>query len=162
VAVVSGTTRRDFLGTLWKALGVAAVAQLAVVTVAYLWPRKGASGESAHGIVDAGPVAEFTPSSVTAFPGGRFYLVRLQDGGFLALSSTCTHLQCTVPWSEKDRKFPCPCHGSVFDMTGQVQSPPAPRALDLFPVSIEGGVVRVDTRKKVRRERFEASQVTYL
>jgi len=67
-----------------------------------------------------------------------------------------------VPWSEKDRKFPCPCHGSAFDMTGQVLSPPAPRALDLFPVSIEGGVVRVDTRKKVRRERFESSQVTYL
>jgi cytochrome b6-f complex iron-sulfur subunit len=43
-----------------------------------------------------------------------------------------------------------------------VLSPPAPRALDLFPVALEGGVVRVDTRKKVRRERFEASQVTYL
>jgi cytochrome b6-f complex iron-sulfur subunit len=160
--MVSETTRRGFLGTLWRVLGAAAVAQFAVVTVAYLWPRKGAPGASAHGIVDAGPVAEFTPSSVTAFPGGRFYLVRLQDGGFLALSSTCTHLECTVPWNEKERKFPCPCHGSVFDITGQVLSPPAPRALDLFPVSIEGGVVRVDTRRKVRRERFEISQVTYL
>jgi cytochrome b6-f complex iron-sulfur subunit len=162
VAVVTETTRRGFLGTLSKVLGVAAAAELGVVTVAYLWPRKGAPGAASQGIVDAGPVAEFTPSSVTAFPGGRFYLVRLQDGGFLALSSTCTHLQCTVPWSEKDRKFPCPCHGSAFDMTGQVLSPPAPRALDLFPVTIDGGVVRVDTRKKVRRERFEPSQVTYL
>ena len=160
--MVSETTRRQFLGTLWRVLGVAAVAQFAVVIVAYLWPRKSAPGESARGIVDAGPVAEFTPLSVTAFPGGRFYLVRLQDGGFLALSSTCTHLECTVPWSEKDRKFPCPCHGSVFDITGQVLSPPAPRALDLFPVSIEGGVVRVDMRKRLRRERFEPSQVAYL
>jgi len=154
--------RRGFLGTLWKILGVAALVQFAVVAVAYLWPRRGVPGAAGGGMVEAGPVAEFTPSSVTAFPGGRFYLVRLQDGGFLALSSTCTHLECTVPWSDKDRTFPCPCHGSVFDMTGQVLSPPAPRALDLFPVTIEGGVVRVDTRKKVRRERFEASQVTYL
>jgi len=160
--VVSDMTRRGFLGGLWKVLGVAALAQFGVVVAAYLWPRRDAPGASEGGMVEAGPVAEFTPSSVTAFPGGRFYLVRLQDGGFLALSSTCTHLECTVPWSEKDRTFPCPCHGSVFDMTGQVLSPPAPRALDLFPVAIEGGVVRVDTRKKVRRERFEASQVIYL
>ena len=159
---MSETTRRGFLGPLGKILGVAALAQFAVVTVAYLWPRKGAPGASDRGIVEAGPVAEFTPSSVTAFPGGRFYLVRLQDGGFLALSSTCTHLECSVPWSEQNRNFPCPCHGSVFDLTGQVTSPPAPRALDLFPVAIEGGVVRVDTRKRVRRERFEAAQVTYL
>ena len=82
-------------------------------------------------------IPDRTAVVVTAFPGGRFYLVRLQDGGFLALSSTCTHLECSVPWSEKERKFPCPCHGSVFDITGQVLSPPAPRALDLFPVSIE-------------------------
>ena len=160
--MVSETTRRGFLGTIWKILGLAALAELTGVTVAYLWPRKGVPGASSHGIVEAGPVAEFTPSSVTAFPGGRFYLVRLQDGGFLALSSTCTHLQCSVPWNEKERKFPCPCHGSVFDITGQVLSPPAPRALDLFPVSIEGGIVRVDTRTKVKRDRFEASQVTYL
>ena len=155
-------TRRGFLGTLWKVLGLAAGVQLGAAAVAYLWPRKADSGSTDGGTVEAGPVAEFTPSSVTAFPGGRFYLVRLQDGGFLALSSTCTHLECTVPWNEKDRTFPCPCHGSVFDMTGQVLSPPAPRALDLFPVAIEGGVVRVDTGKKLRRERFEPAQVTYL
>ncbi len=157
-----GTSRRDYLKTAWKVLGLVAAAEFAAALTAFLWPR--AKGESDQGtaVVEAGPVAEFTPASVTAFPKGRFYLVRLADGGFLALSSRCTHLGCTVPWNEKSKTFPCPCHASVFDMTGNVDSPPAPRALDLFPVRIEAGVVKVDTRNRIQRQRFERSQVTYL
>jgi cytochrome b6-f complex iron-sulfur subunit len=157
-----GTTRRDFLSKTWKLLGALVAAEFAVVAGAYLWPRKSQGGEDAGAVVEAGPVADFTPASVTAFPAGRFYLVRLADGGFLALSSRCTHLGCTVPWNEQTRTFPCPCHASVFDMSGDVKSPPAPRPLDLLPVTIDGGVVKVDTRKKVQRQKFEASQVTYL
>ncbi len=153
--------RRRFLTRVWKVLGVVAVAEFLGVVVAYLWPRKG-EGEAGGGIVQAGPVGEFTPASVTAFPHGRFYLVRLADGGFLALSSRCSHLGCTVPWNEKDKSFPCPCHASVFDMRGDVLSPPAPRALDLFPVAIESGVVKVNTARRIQRSRFEAGQVAYL
>jgi cytochrome b6-f complex iron-sulfur subunit len=157
----TGLSRRGLLGKLWKVLGFAAAAEAVLVVGAFLWPRKGREG-ARGAVVVAGPVAEFTPSSVTPFPAQRFYLVRLTDGGFLALSSVCSHLECIVPWNEKDRTFPCPCHGSVFDMTGEVKSPPAPRPLDLFPVSLEGGIVRVDTSRKIRRSRFEPSQVVHL
>ena len=155
------TGRRDFLGRLWKGLGVLAAAELVAVVAAFLAPRK-EGGAPGRALVVAGPVAEFTPSSVRAFPAGKFYLVRLADGGFLAISSRCTHLGCTVPWNEQEQSFPCPCHASAFDITGNVQSPPAPRALDLFPVRIEAGVVKVDTRNRIQRQRFERSQVTYL
>jgi len=157
----SKPSRRSFLDRLWKALGIAAAAEFVFVSAAYLWARK-SDTEDRRGVVEAGPVAEFTPASATAFPGSRFYLVRLQDGGFLALSSTCSHLGCTVPWNEQNRTFPCPCHASVFDITGQVLTPPAPRALDILPVIIEGGIVKVDTRRKLRRKQFDASQVVYL
>lgn len=155
------TDRRRFLSLAWKVLGIAAVVELVGGVAAYLWPRRG-RGEPGGTVVEAGPVGEFTPASVTPFPAGRFYLVRLTDGGFLAISSKCTHLGCTVPWNEKDRSFPCPCHASVFDMRGDVLSPPAPRALDLFPVAIEGGVVKVDTGRRIQRSRFENGQVAYL
>ena len=153
--------RRGFLAKVSKGLGVVAVAEFLGITGAFLWPRE-REGGGGHGIVEAGPVGDFTPDSVTPFPGRGFYLVRLTDGGFLALSSTCSHLGCTVPWSEQSRSFPCPCHASVFDMRGDVRSPPAPRALDLFAITIEGGIVKVDTGRPTRRARFEASQVAYL
>ena len=155
-----GITRRRFLDRAWKILGLAAALEFLYVAVAFLWPRPGK--ENRRTFIEAGTVAEFTPASVTAFAASRFYLVRLQDGGFLALSSACTHLGCSVPWNEKQRKFLCPCHASVFDITGQVLSPPAPRALDLHPVKIEGGIVKVDTGTKIRRRQFETRQVTYL
>ena len=160
--VTNGSSRRDYLKTAWRALGLVAGAEFAAVVVAYLWPRAKGESDQRTAIIEAGPVAEFTPASVTAFPKGRFYLVRLADGGFLALSSRCTHLGCAVPWNEQAHTFPCPCHASVFDLTGNVDSPPAPRALDLFPVRIEAGVVQVDTRSRIQRQRFERSQVTYL
>jgi hypothetical protein len=43
-----------------------------------------------------------------------------------------------------------------------VLAPPATRALDLFPVIIEGGIVKVDTGRRIERARFEPTQVTYL
>ena len=153
--------RRDFLGRLGKGLGVLAAVELLAVVVAYLAPGR-SGGARGAGLVVAGPVGEFTPASVRAFPGGRFYLVRLADGGFLALSSKCTHLGCTVPWNEKQGNFPCPCHASTFDRRGDVLAPPATRALDLFPVIIDGGIVKVDTSRRIERARFEPGQVTYL
>jgi cytochrome b6-f complex iron-sulfur subunit len=154
-------SRRRFLDRVWRLLGVVAAAELAAVVAAYLWPRRNGE-DSARGVVAAGPVGDFTPASITPFPAGRFYLVRLADGGFLALSSRCTHLGCTVTVDPDRRTFPCPCHASAFDLRGDVIAPPAPRALDLFAVAIEGGVVRVDTRRRIQRSRFEPGQVTSL
>ena len=153
--------RRDLLGKVARWTGLAVVAELLGVLAVYLWPSKGGAPQAAS-LVVAGPVADFAPSSVRAFPAGRFYLVRLADGGFLALSSRCTHLGCSVPWDAKEGRFPCPCHASVFDLRGEVLSPPAPRPLDLFPVLLEGGIVKVDTSRRIERTRFEPGQVAHL
>ena len=109
----------------------------------------------------AGPAESFSPGTVTAFPDGRFYLARLEDGGFLALDRTCTHLGCTVPWNPETGRFDCPCHASSFAITGEVIAPPVPRPLDLRPVRIENGVVKVDIGRQVRRSGFDPSQAVH-
>lgn len=151
--------RRSFLGLAWLGIGMAALGEAAWVVASFLKPRaKAPSG--AGSLVVAGPSEEFAPGSVTAFPAGKFYLVRLQDGGFLALHRQCTHLGCSVPWDEASGRFACPCHASVFDLRGDVLAPPAPRPLDLFAVRIENGIVKVDTGAPIRRSGFEPAQVT--
>ncbi len=112
-------------------------------------------------MVQAGHIDTFPRNSVTAFPRGQFYLARLDDGGFLAISRRCTHLGCTVPWTADMMSFVCPCHASAFDIRGDVLSAPAPRALDLFTVHIENNIVYVDTRRVIRRSAFDARQVKY-
>jgi cytochrome b6-f complex iron-sulfur subunit len=155
--------RRSFLNILWLILGGVALAEFVAVAFAFLRPRKlKARGEDTDSIITAGAVERFAPNSVTAFVKGKFYLARLEDGGFLALSRTCTHLGCSVPWIEKEMKFACPCHGSAFDITGNVIDAPAPRALDIYPMTIENQIIKVDTRKPIKRSTFSIDQVTYL
>jgi len=155
-------TRRSFLNILWIALGGVALAEFVAVAFAFLRPHKSKiRGEDANSIITAGAVDSFAPNSVTAFVRGKFYLARLEDAGFLALSRTCTHLGCSVPWLEKEMKFVCPCHGSTFDITGNVIQAPAPRALDIYPIAIENNIIKVDTHKPIKRSSFRAEQVVY-
>jgi cytochrome b6-f complex iron-sulfur subunit len=154
------TSRRRFLIAAWLGLGAVALIELLWIVASFLRPRRRrAAAEEVRAVVVAGPVERFAPGSVTAFREGRFYLVRLADGGFLALHRKCTHLGCTVPWIAEEQRFACPCHGSAFDLRGDVLNPPAPRALDLFPVRVENGVVKVDTDTPVRRAAFDPAQV---
>lgn len=153
-------TRRSFLGRIWLWLGGLALVEVAWISTAILRPRRPKAGDEREEIVVAGPVDRFEVGSVTAFPVGKFYLTRSEDGGFLALSRRCTHLGCTVPWVAGEERFVCPCHASSFDLHGDVLSPPAPRALDLHPVRIENGVVKVDTGTTVTRTSYSPSQVT--
>ena len=155
-------SRRSFLSKLWLALGALTFAELVVVVIAFFKPRKPrATAAEQDAIVVAGSVDNFEPGTVSAFVRGKFYLARLEDGGFLAMSRTCTHLSCTVPWVSGENKFICPCHSSEFDIRGEVINPPAPRALDLYPVTIENKVLKVDTGKLTKRSEFSTDQVTY-
>jgi cytochrome b6-f complex iron-sulfur subunit len=155
-------SRRSFLTRLWGILGAVAFAELIVMVIAFFSLRKPeTAGADQDAIIVAGAVDNFEPGTVSAFVRGKFYLARLEDGGFLAMSRSCTHLSCTVPWVSGENRFICPCHSSEFDIRGEVINPPAPRALDLYPIVIENNVLKVDTSKLRKRSEFAADQVTY-
>ena len=156
-------SRREFLHKLWKWLGIVASVEVIAMLVGFLFSDKRSNEKlRPKQLLEAGSVESFKNNSVTAFRGGRFYLVRLLDGGFMALSLRCTHLGCSIAWEEDKNRFICPCHSSAFYINGEVQNPPAPNALDYFPVLIENGIVKVDVGTKLQRSRFEKSQVTYV
>ena len=154
--------RRGFLKFGWLVLGGLAVAEAVWVFTSFLKPRSGSNVATSGEIIVAGPAEEFENGTVTPVPRGRFYLVRLEDGGFLALARECTHLGCTVPWVAEEQRFVCPCHASVFDLRGAVLTPPAPRALDLYEVRIENREVKVNTGKRLKRTTFSKEQVVYV
>jgi glycine/D-amino acid oxidase-like deaminating enzyme/nitrite reductase/ring-hydroxylating ferredoxin subunit len=54
---------------------------------------------------------------------------REEDGTLHVVSSTCTHLGCTVKWNTAERSWDCPCHGSRFDVDGRVLQGPALKGL---------------------------------
>ena len=61
------------------------------------------------------------------------------DGHITVFSPLCPHLGCGYRWEGGERKFKCPCHGSVYRITGEVLAGPAPRPLDTLPAKVENG-----------------------
>lgn len=154
-------SRRKFLKKLWGWLGIIAGIELAGLSLSFFSPAGKERKKQTSGLVTVGKVGDIPNGAVLPFRSGKFYLVRLGDGGFLALSLKCSHLGCSVVWNKEENKFMCPCHSSQFDINGNVLSRPAPRALDYFPVTIQDGEVKVDTGRPVRRKVFEKSQAAY-
>ena len=161
--VSSPEGRKKFLNKLWKGLAILASIEFSAVIFGFLFSGKG--NKNAYipkQLIEAGPVNSFQANSVTVFRGGRFYLTRLEDGGFIALSLRCTHLGCSIEWEEDRKRFICPCHSSAFAMNGDVQNPPAPKALDYYPIIIEKGVIKVDVGTKIERDRYSKEQIVYV
>ncbi|RCW36809.1 ubiquinol-cytochrome c reductase iron-sulfur subunit [Marinilabilia salmonicolor] len=111
---------------------------------------------------DAGDISFFENGKMYPFGSEQFYLHRLSDGGFLAVSSRCTHLGCTVQFNVNHNRFECPCHASAFNTNGQVLSPPANRPLDFYPIIFKNNHVLVDINHPVKRNRHESSQIKYV
>jgi len=154
--------RRGFLSWLWTFLGLTALVEMIWLVIAFFKPRRRAAANAdIASRIPAGRIDQFQLNTVTAFPRGRFYLARLADGGFVALSRQCTHLGCTVPWDSEKRQFLCPCHASVFDIQGRVIQSPAMRPLDRFAITIENQTIWVDTAQAIRQTANPQTAIVY-
>jgi len=155
--------RRNFLTKIWIGLGVVALTEFVISGLAFLIKGRKSTDKNpdAQRIV-AGAAADFSRGTVTLIREGHLYLSRLDDGGFLAISRKCTHLGCAVPWIAERKQFECPCHSSIFDITGNIIKAPAPRALDIFPISFERDIVIIDISKPTKRSIFDTKQPVYL
>ncbi|HEY1690295.1 MAG TPA: Rieske (2Fe-2S) protein [Solirubrobacteraceae bacterium] len=72
---------------------------------------------------------------------------------FIAITSRCAHLGCSVRWVEAADRFICPCHGGVYDFLGVRVAGPPVRPLDRFLTRVNGqGVVEIGPRFSVNSE----------
>jgi Rieske Fe-S protein len=74
------------------------------------------------------------------------------DERFIAVSTRCMHLGCPVRYVDAAKRFICPCHGGVYDFSGQVDGGPPVRPLDRFYTREQDGQVEVGARYSVNSE----------
>jgi cytochrome b6-f complex iron-sulfur subunit len=82
---------------------------------------------------DLGPAAKYPLGSRTPLSIPPSVIVH-DEKGFSALSLVCTHLGCTVE-NDKDG-FVCPCHGSRYDVDGNVSRGPVVKPLRSLRVEV--------------------------
>ena len=118
------TGRRSFLSKVWNILGLVALAELAFFTVSLLKPgKKDLKNNPASLIKVAGSVEDFQKNSVTPDRINKYFLVRSEDGGFLALSLICSHLGCSVIWDKTKTSLYVPAIHRLLINSGMLSIP---------------------------------------
>lgn len=99
----------------------------------------------------AGNVSTLALGAIVALPGNPFFVIARDANGIYAVSRICTHQGCTVNVAPSAAAtFNCPCHGSQFDVNGNVLRGPAARPLPHYAVFVDAsGTILVDTTTQV-------------
>ena len=135
-------SRRDLFSRVGLAACAVAAAGSGIVTLDFLKPK-----------VLFEPPTRFRAGSPLDYPEGvvrfnkqqRAYVVG-GPGGVYALSAVCTHLGCITRFLSDEKVIACPCHGSRFDLEGNVVHGPAPRPLPWLEMQVDAtGTLLVDT-----------------
>ena len=167
-AEMIGESRRAFLNRATVTLMSASLGGFAAALIAFLW--KGADGgfgskinagkiEDVVGKIRANKGFLYLPEArswVTEYPkeaiskaealySGQAPVFAGMSVGIVALYQKCPHLGCRVPECKTSQWFECPCHGSQYNRVGEKKGGPAPRGMDRFGVSVNNGLVTIDT-----------------
>jgi nitrite reductase/ring-hydroxylating ferredoxin subunit len=98
--------------------------------------------------ITVGKADGIAEGEATAFDVGGVEIAVARSGGVLyGFSDICTHRACNLAnGGEIDgTTIECECHGSMFDMaTGDVVEGPATEPIQTYPVSDEGGDLRIE------------------
>jgi cytochrome b6-f complex iron-sulfur subunit len=167
-AEMIGESRRAFLNRATGTLMSASLGGFAAALIAFLW--KGADSgfgskinagklEDVIGQIRANKGFLYLPEArawVTEYPkeaiakadaiyAGQGPVFSGMTEGIVALYQKCPHLGCKVPECKTSQWFECPCHGSQYNRVGEKKGGPAPRGMDRFGVSVNNGMVVIDT-----------------
>ena len=135
-------TRRDFFGQIGVSACVVAAVGSGAVTLDYLKPK--VLFEPSTSFI-AGTPLDFSEGVVRFQKEKKAYVIGT-SGGVYALSAVCTHLGCIARYKSDEKVIACPCHGSRFDLEGNVVHGPAPRPLPWLDVTQDAqGNLLVDT-----------------
>lgn len=142
------STRRDFIKTLGSALAVTTASKLLTGCAAGLATYRGELQDEAITIPKTEALALAAPNGIMMVSAKHLPVAivvrRLADNSLAAVSTVCTHAGCEV--RVLPDAFQCPCHGSEYDVTGEVIEGPAAKALQKFAITENQDMITIKVR----------------
>jgi Rieske Fe-S protein len=71
-------------------------------------------------------------------------IIRDSEKTIRVFNAHCTHKGCIVKYNEKENRIKCHCHGSQFDLDGNVLKGPAKKPLQAHAGEIDGNQIIVE------------------
>jgi len=161
-----GVTRRQFFNRSIVVSFALGLSGFGAGVLAFLWPSGtgGFGGKINVGSLDDIKATIDENDGFAYYPEGRMWITRYPEDaldkaravysppelagmeeGIVALYQKCPHLGCRVPECVSSGWFECGCHGSQYNRAGEKKGGPAPRGMDRFAMTIDGGSLSVDT-----------------
>jgi len=161
-----GVTRRQFFNRSIVVSFALGLSGFGASVLAFLWPS-GAGGFGSK--INVGKISDIKAAITEGdgfayYPEGRMWITAFPEDaldkaravyspaelqgmeeGIIALYQKCPHLGCRVPQCTTSQWFECGCHGSQYNRVGEKKGGPAPRGMDRFAMTVEGGSLTVDT-----------------
>jgi Rieske Fe-S protein len=88
------------------------------------------------------PLANVGGAARVESNAGLFLVSRTSDTTFTVVDGTCTHEGCSITGATTTQ-YVCPCHGSRYSLSGQVQEGPARSSLRQYGNTFADGVLSI-------------------
>lgn len=143
------TTRRGLIRTIVYGIPVLIAGTLTASISNYLFGRQPAPKDSWADAADISDIRSGEPCQLryerAVVDGWKVrneassaWIILDNQRRVTAFSPQCTHLGCAYRWQVKKNLFTCPCHGSEFNVHGDVVTGPATRPLDRYSTKLVG------------------------
>lgn len=66
--------------------------------------------------------------------GKKVGVYKNEAGEYYCINPVCSHLKCALSFNEAEKTWDCPCHGSRFDIKGNILEGPAVRPIDKIKI----------------------------
>jgi Rieske Fe-S protein len=139
--------RRTFLHLLLGAGLLGSLASFLYPILNYLIPPAAADLGSDEVVAAKTGDLKLNSGKIFRFGSRPGIIVRNAQGEYVALSATCTHLDCIVQYRPDMRRIWCACHNGTYDLNGRNVSGPPPRPLEAYDVHERGDEIYVSRRK---------------
>lgn len=78
---------------------------------------------------------EMGKGKIINYKGKKVGVYKDDKGDYFCINPVCAHLKCSLSFNEAEKTWDCPCHGSRYDIKGNILEGPTVKPLDKIRIN---------------------------